>query len=1549
MPHKDAPLLRRTFLLLAVLVSLVGAMAGTATAQDCLNVTEQTDACAAGTTPTDIGSAPPASLPSVRLGNPVSLVTGTKTQVETDLELDGAPLGFRRTYSSAASDADIGLGHGWRHSFAVSLYATEDGGRQIVESSGRHIPFAAADDRYLPALSVDGYLVDTPLGHEWHLPDGRTLRFRGQWLWRIEWPGHRRLTLRYTPAGLASVTDETGRRLRFEWVPGGRGVPIYQGGDAQLPSGHLSALVLPDGKRVQFAYDARLNLTGARYPDGTARRYHYEAPYWPNHLTGLTERTGTRFATWRYDEAGRAISSEHADGVERVTLDFGADVPDGQIGTTAVTNSAGAVSVYSYIRHAPSGASLLLTADGPGCRSCPPTGRRYEYDGARLVVETRVGPDGLVLGARRRTHDELGRLVRIDDVLVGPDGREVERLVERREYEADTHRVRLVAGPSVNPAGESSSLTEYDADGLPLRIVERGWSPEYPDGADVPSGYAPIERTTTFERIDGRLIAIDGPRTDAEDITRFEHDASGRLVAIRPPASPVIAFGDFDALGRPGSLRTGTRTPYRFERDAAGRIVRTVQGERTIEYRHDAEGRTVGVTDADGRKIALEHDPAGRLASIVDDAGRTVQLGRDDESRFERREALDAHGELLRALELNRDAFGEITGSIETSVDANGQAHPATELEHERSAEGLTQRWRHAATAGSAGVELDPVDGNVTHIDADGTRTSVRLDAAGRDVGFTDARGNTTRFPTDDFGRTVLLDGPDTGRVTYAYDAAGNRVEERRSGAIVATWRWDAANRPVERIDGDGTTTWRWNAANGTLLEAVAPDATDRFAHDADARLISHVREIDGLRFETRYAYDARGRVIDKWLPDGQRLRHHSHDGGPNAGTLRAITRSRWFGLADETVLGEIDLDPRDGESGHTVAGGVRHRRVHAPNGELTDVAVADALELRYAFDARGRIVGIDETGPTGRSTRRFAYERGHLVLATSERERIEYHHDALGNRIARRRIGSEGTVEESAHRHGAEGEGNRLLEVRRSADTAPTVYRYDEVGAPRDIGALRYTSNSRSRPIAVNRGDELVATYAYNAFGERIRKAVHSGPGQKPVITYYLYDGHTLVAEADETGAITVQYVYLDDHRPVAMLAGGEIHGIHGDHLGTPRLVTGADGDVVWRTDVAPFGAATVVHEGIVLNLRLPGQYFDAETGTHYNYLRDYDPATGRYLTSDPIGLRGGANTYAYVGADPLNGSDPTGLLRLPRDPALRREFERLGIGDTLDVATEPGRVEIEKPTPGVPAKTLTRGLARVLGIANLFYTAHDVGYQGARLIDELILQPRDFWDLVAVIKRYDANFEPPAKEITPASIRALSETMYEEMFEYLDAIGGGGVCFDHQLAFDTRYALHGAALGPSPLDDQFFEQQLRRSYWDYIANGGTGTFEDWKLAGGPSRPGDASAPGVSNPADALLATGSRYQGHFPDTAAPNAVLYRQQQDGSYTSYQVYDANGFPVKRVDLTGAAHAGVPTPHVVEFQTNVNPRTDRAFVKPNKFVRQARPDEIPTPKP
>lgn len=193
----------------------------------------------------------------------------------------------------------------------------------------------------------------------------------------------------------------------------------------------------------------------------------------------------------------------------------------------------------------------------------------------------------------------------------------------------------------------------------------------------------------------------------------------------------------------------------------------------------------------------------------------------------------------------------------------------------------------------------------------------------------------------------------------------------------------------------------------------------------------------------------------------------------------------------------------------------------------------------------------------------------------------------------------------------------------------------------------INYTANGQPEHIRL-RG-KLIASYSYNNRTKRISKTVYGEAG--PVTTRYLYENKRLIAEMDDQGEIIRQYIYLG-WQPVALLEAGEIYTIHSNHLNAPVAVSDSTGRIVWRAHYAPFGRAHIEdnpdgdHIAFQLNLRLPGQYEDTETGLYYNYYRYYDPETGRYLSSDPLDLNAGMNTHAYAANDPVRNIDPTGLL---------------------------------------------------------------------------------------------------------------------------------------------------------------------------------------------------------------------------------------------------------------------------------------------------------------
>jgi RHS repeat-associated protein len=207
----------------------------------------------------------------------------------------------------------------------------------------------------------------------------------------------------------------------------------------------------------------------------------------------------------------------------------------------------------------------------------------------------------------------------------------------------------------------------------------------------------------------------------------------------------------------------------------------------------------------------------------------------------------------------------------------------------------------------------------------------------------------------------------------------------------------------------------------------------------------------------------------------------------------------------------------------------------------------------------------------------------------------------------------------------------------------------------------LWFTYDDHNRMVDAYVDSVLQASYVYNGQGQRVKKIEATG-AEKTIVYHYGLSGELLGETVySEAGAKIGErdYVWIDS-LPIAQsertfsgstITSDELVYLHADQLNTPRLATDASGTLVWRWDSDAFGIGEADQdpdsdtEEVNVRLRFPGQYWDDETGLHYNYFRDYDPVTGRYVESDPIGLLAGLNTYVFVGSNPLVDADPSGL----------------------------------------------------------------------------------------------------------------------------------------------------------------------------------------------------------------------------------------------------------------------------------------------------------------
>ncbi len=308
------------------------------------------------------------------------------------------------------------------------------------------------------------------------------------------------------------------------------------------------------------------------------------------------------------------------------------------------------------------------------------------------------------------------------------------------------------------------------------------------------------------------------------------------------------------------------------------------------------------------------------------------------------------------------------------------------------------------------------------------------------------------------------------------------------------------------------------------------------------------------------------------------------------------------------------------------------HERFYDLNGHIYYIFenVSQAGDFRfYDIDETGRV--NDEFSIMNPLFYQFYYYDGLNRLTDIEQgipgqNSIVYSYDLSGNRI------DQTLNNDTVYTYNINANSNRL----QSQSGAQAInYSYDPAGNLTSDGTFRYGYNAASRRTSATAAGQTT-TYGYDALGQRVSKTAAGST------TRYFYDeqGH-LTGEYNAAGRLIQEIIWLGD-LPIAVLKPAtptsaviNTYYIHSDHLGTPRKITRpADNRVVWNWVPEAFGNSLPNQNpsglgNFVFNLRFPGQYYDQETGLHYNMARYYNPKIGRYEQSDPIGLRGRATAY--------------------------------------------------------------------------------------------------------------------------------------------------------------------------------------------------------------------------------------------------------------------------------------------------------------------------------
>jgi RHS repeat-associated protein len=343
--------------------------------------------------------------------------------------------------------------------------------------------------------------------------------------------------------------------------------------------------------------------------------------------------------------------------------------------------------------------------------------------------------------------------------------------------------------------------------------------------------------------------------------------------------------------------------------------------------------------------------------------------------------------------------------------------------------------------------------------------------------------------------------------------------------------------------------------------------------------------------------------------------------------------------LDGTAMVSNIVYQPFGGPKSWTFANGQVASRTFDLDGRI----VADPVDSLISYDAASRITSYTLSPLstfTGSHTVTYDDSMDRVASFSTATGLISYHYDDNGNREDQT---VNGTLTDST----ISSLNNRVTQTKAGAAAAISLG-YDLNGSRTSYGSRTYGYDAAGRLVSYAQGTNSGA-YTYNGLGERVKK-VQNGV----TTTLFGYDdaGH-LVGEYGAVGNALRETLYLGD-MPIAIVRNGVAWYVHADWRNAPRLVSDALGQAVWTWDPNAFGdnSPNVNPSGLPTNFaypfRFPGQYADSEGGVgglFYNYQRTYDATMGRYLESDPIGLRSGLNTYGYVNGNPLSFTDPLGL----------------------------------------------------------------------------------------------------------------------------------------------------------------------------------------------------------------------------------------------------------------------------------------------------------------
>ncbi|MFF5956269.1 putative T7SS-secreted protein [Streptomyces luteogriseus] len=790
-------------------------------------------------------------------------------------------------------------------------------------------------------------------------------------------------------------------------------------------------------------------------------------------------------------------------------------------------------------------------------------------------------------------------------------------------------------------------------------------------------------RTTVLTTADGRATRhLIGPgcRVLATidplgNTTRFHYGPSGELQFRTDPLGRTTAFS-YDEEGRLVTVTRPDGTELRVVRAPSGLPTERhdPDGARWLQE-FDERGNRTAVTDPAGHTISYTYDESGLLTSVTDALEATTVVRCDEAGRPVEVTAPD--GGTTR---LERDALGRpvritdpVGGVTRLEWHADGQ------LARRTGPDGATESWTYDGE-GNCLTHTDAAGGvsrfEYTHFDLlaartrpDGARYEFEHDTGLRLTRVTDPQGLVWTYGYDRADRLVSETDFDGRTVTYGLDAAGQVTTRTDHIGGVAAYAYDELGRMVRKEVAGRVTVHAYDRA-GRLIQASSPDSELVRRYDRCGRLKTEL--VDGRALD--HAYDPAGRRIRRTTPTGL-VTSYAYDAAGRP--IRMTSGGHDITFTHDAAGREVE---------RVFAGIVTQASVWDEAGRLSGqhlTAGSRTLNQRtYAYRADGRLTATSDWVSGART---FDLDPAGRVTAVHARGWSErYAYDASGNQTSAAWPDSHPGHEATGPRAYTGTTVTRAGDIRFEHDALGRVTLRQKVRLSRKPDTWRYTWDAEDRLISVVTPDDTHWRYRYDPLGRRTAKQRLAADGKTIAEEIrFTWDGLTLCEQTTVSSDLPRPVALTWEHRGLTPLAQTEriltpdarqeeidrrFFAVATDLLGTPTELVDESGRIAWRARATLWGTTAWSRSSTAYTpLRFPGQYYDPETGLHYNLFRHYDPETGRYTSPDPLGLSPAPNPVAYV-TNPHTVCDPFGLSPYPNGdgPAIG-EYTSKGEGQDL------------------------------------------------------------------------------------------------------------------------------------------------------------------------------------------------------------------------------------------------------------------------------------------